>query len=306
MQDFFLKSHNKLENNFKVVKVMSIYSDIAVECVNSMFKRKENTLDYGCYESVIKIDSTRKQNEYNKPKGEYYLLDCPNLHKLAPIVYEYIIMQLSSYIKCKIANLLKKPAYKILVCCLGNENLVSDSLGCKVFDKIISSVGENENENTLMSIKTSVYGKTGIKTADFIKSISEISNADLVIVIDALCSSSISRIGTSIQVTDSGIVAGGAMGASGKLINAQFLHKPTIVIGIPFVVRVETIIKEVLSNLSDNDLEDTKTISAKSHGLIVTPKDIDSMVELGSYIIASAINNAVLDLDINEQRLLKL
>ncbi|MGN1227924.1 MAG: GPR endopeptidase [Christensenellales bacterium] len=285
---------------------MSIYTDIAVECVNSKFDDNEKSLEFGCTESVVKIDSSKKQKIYNKPKGEYYLLDCPNLNSLAPVVYDYIIEQVASYLKCKIKSVTNKEKCKVLVVCLGNENVVSDSLGAQVFDKLITSVHKGEGESSLQAIRTSVLGKTGIDTATLTKSVTTLLNPDVVLLIDSLCSLSINRIGTSIQIADSGIVAGGAIGRQGQLINAPFLRCPTLAIGIPFVVRVETIIADVLNQLSDVQIGDNKTVNAKCKNLLVAPKEIDSMVELGSNLIASAINLAVLDLSVDEQRLIKL
>lgn len=285
---------------------MSFYTDIAFEAVNSSFAKKANDLEYGCTESIVKIDNYKKEKLYNKPKGEYYLLDCPNLNSLAPVVYEYIIEQVASYLRHKINSVTNKDNYSVLVVCLGNENIVSDSLGSEVFSKLITTTYDNEYSNSLQAIRTSVFGKTGIDTATLTKGITNLTNPDVVLLIDSLCSVSINRIGTSIQISDTGLVAGGAIGRQGKLINAPFLKCPTLAVGIPFVVRVETIIGEVLNALSDTILEENKTLDNKCRNLLVAPKDIDNMVELGSYLIASAINLAVLDLSIEEQRLIRM
>lgn len=383
------------------------YTDIARECVTSNMEAKENKLDFGCFESIVKIDSVKKEKYYGKAKGEYYLLDCPNLHALAPVVYEYIIEQVASYLRYKIKKITNKQNYKVLVVCLGNENIVSDSLGASVFSNLITTpfsdevvndkrksfnnakfnerhmrlsqenlnakiskiyaqktgnvfddacsdvrlterdraimeayesgvvfddlpknvhihsfadrnckkryannfnneIKMHQSQNILQAVKTSVFGKTGIDTAKLTKGIKDIAEPDVVILIDSLCSSSLNRIGTSIQISDSGLVAGGAIGRQGTLINALYLKCPTLAIGIPFVVRVETIVNEILSTMSDVGIDDSKTISNKCRNLLVAPKEIDSMVELGAHIVASAINLAVLDFSTNEQRLMKI
>lgn len=383
------------------------YTDIAKECVTSNMEAKENKLDFGCFESIVKIDSAKKEKYYGKAKGEYYLLDCPNLHSLAPIVYEYIVEQVASYLRYKIRKITNKQNYKILVVCLGNENIVSDSLGASVYSKLITTPfsggvkedegnllksninrcsnlnlnksnlnfetsknliskfayeldngysdvrlterdrkiidayesgvpfndlpknlhldsfmyrnlkkrdvkhfnnvsNERQSQNILQAVKTSVFGKTGIDTAKLTKGIKDIVEPDAVILIDSLCSSSLNRIGTSIQISDSGLVAGGAVGRQGTLINAPYLKCPTLAIGIPFVVRIETIVNEILSTMSDVDIGDNKTISNRCRNLLVAPKEIDLMVELGAHIIASSINLAVLDFSTSEQRMMKI
>lgn len=285
---------------------MSYYTDIAMECVNSLMTKKENQLDFGCREVVVNIDSIKKEKMIGKPKGEYYLIDCPNLNSLAPVVYEYIIEQVSSYLRYKIRKETKKDVNKVLVICLGNENVVSDSLGAKVFEKLITTNTDDVCRNSLQAIKTSVLGSTGIETSTLAKSITATLNPDIVILIDSLCSVSTHRVGNSIQINDCGIIAGGAVGRNGKLINNSLLHCPTLAMGVPFVVRVETIIGDVLNMMTDLNLEDDLTINNKCADLLVTHKDIDKLVELDSFIIASAINMAVLDLSLKEQRIIKI
>jgi len=62
---------------------------------------------------------------------------------------------------------------------------------------------------------------------------------------------------------------------------------------------------KILESLSDDE-SDTKTINGKFGNLIVTPNDIDALIKLGSNIISGAINMAVLGLDLNEQKMVKI
>ena len=115
---------------------MSFYTDIAYEkCDTKMQKRSEN-LDYGCVEFLVDINSTFKERRYEKPRGRYYLLNCPNLDLLAPVVYEYIVSRLSNYLKKIFSSKIQSINKKILVVGLGNEHLVSDSLGAKTVNKL--------------------------------------------------------------------------------------------------------------------------------------------------------------------------
>jgi len=284
---------------------MGYYTDIALESVDKTFQKRESALDYGFNEAIINIDTLKKERLYGKPKGEYYLLDCPNLNLLAPVAYEYATMQVASYLQYKIKDLTKKDEYKVLVVCLGNENVVCDSLGSGVFDKLITTIDNSDKAYSLKAVKTNVLAQTGIDSATHTKSIVELVKPDVVILVDSLCSKSIYRIGTSIQITDSGIIAGGAVGLSDRVIDSSFLKCPTIAIGIPYVVRVNTLVGEVLESLSDDE-SDTKTINGKFGNLIVTPNDIDALIKLGSNIISGAINMAVLGLDLNEQKMVKI
>lgn len=285
---------------------MNNYSDIAMECINSRLERKENKLDFGCFETIIKIDNAKKEKEFGKPRGEYYLLDCPNLHSLAPIVYDYLIEQLSSYLKYKITALTHKEKNKILVVCLGNGNIVSDSLGENVYEELIALRNREAEESSLQIIRTDVFGKTGIDSAEQVKAIVGITKPDAVILIDSLCAQRMSRVGTSIQVSDTGLVAGGALGLRNSTINSQLLKCPTLALGVPFVVKAETVYRDFIYSLCEAEIEESKAIPSQYQNLLVAPKDIDNMVKLASFIISTAINQAVLNLTPEEQKLMKL
>ena len=90
----------------------------------------------------------------------------------------------------------------ILVAGLGNQSVTPDSL---VRAQIIFSV--SQNETGLKAIAPGVMAQTGMETAGYYQVIREIK-PDLVIAIDALAARSIRRLGTTIQLTDTGIHPG--------------------------------------------------------------------------------------------------
>lgn len=280
---------------------MKFYTDVASEIVSNKFKVEERKLDYGCTSVQIKIDSVKKSQFYGKPKGEYFSIFCDNLFYLAPIVSDFIAEELSKYLKSKIYKLTKKKSNKVLVACLGNGNLVCDSLGQKVFEKLIVC-RQNFNDNTLYAINTNVYGKTNIKSVDYIKAIVNEICPDICIVLDALCSQSITRIASCIQVCDSGILAGGAINRTDKiLISQKTLGVPTLCIGVPLVVRVESLFNEFISNITSEELLEEDELYTQYKNIIVAPKNIDILVKQSASILAQAINSAVLNLSKKEQ-----
>lgn len=290
---------------------MKYYSDVASE-FNINFKKSKNfkvnfekELDYGCKKTIINIDSSAKSIMYAKPKGEYYSLECANLFYLAPVVLDYMAQELSEYLKAKIKKMLNKNSYKALVVCLGNGNMVCDSLGAEVFEKLIIS-NQSFTENTIYAIQPSVFGKTNIQSVEHIEAVCGKIKPDICIIVDALCSLSISRIGNCVQVCDSGILAGGAMNRSNNtIISKKTLGIPTICIGIPLVVRLENIFNEFVSNLTSEDCFDDEGIYSKFKNVIVAPKNIDEIVKQSAYLISTALNLAILNLEKDEQELLK-
>ena len=134
----------------------------------------------------------------------------------------------------------------------------------------------------------------------------------LVIVIDALASRSIERISSSIQLADTGIVPGAGVGNTRKEISEKSLGIPVIGLGIPTVVEAATIaadsltllIKKVQEQAQSNDFlnqlqeEDKYTLikevlTPEEYNFIVTPKEIDELIEKMKDVVARGINFAI-------------
>ena len=280
---------------------MAFYTDLACEKCTDKLAKLNDKLKYGCEEIVVNINSLKKQEKYGLYKGNYYFLGCPNLNLLAPIVSDYIVEQVANYLKLELKKKLKKQTGKVMVVGLGNEYLTCDSLGVKVTKGIVVTPN-GANGNSLCAFCPGVLGQTGIETSSLVKSVVQLTKPDIVIVVDALCALSTSRLGSSIQINDAGIVPGGAVGNNGQILNSKYLGVPTLSIGVPLVVRTETIISDVLSELSDNMVDFDQSLLKNIRNFIVTPKNIDSLVKLNAEIISSAINLSVLDLKIDEQK----
>ena len=281
---------------------MKNYTDLACELACSNFKTEITKLDFGCYSEYVKIDSAKKSAFYNKPKGEYFTLSCENLFNTSKIVCDYLSNQLSTYLKEKFVKLTGKNKNKILVACLGNDNIVCDSLGKEVFNRLI--VGEAQSFNTLYAINPNVYGNTNIKSVDYIFAITKKIKPDICVIIDALCSQSISRLASCVQVSDSGILAGGAVSRSNAtLISKKTLGVPTLCIGVPLCVRIESLFNDFFDTLTTLENFDEEGYYFKYKNVIVTPKNIDFLVNQSAKLIAGALNKSILNLTKKEQEL---
>ena len=111
-----------------------------------------------------------------------------------------------------------------------------------------------------------VMGQTGLESADIVESVSKLFNPDLLIVIDALASSSITRVNKVIQLSDTGIAPGSGVGNYRKEITEKRLGCKVIAIGVATVVEASKIINEIDSNIKLKD---------EQYNLILTPKEID-------------------------------
>ncbi len=108
-----------------------------------------------------------------------------------------------------------------------------------------------------------------------------------VVVIDALASKSIDRLGTTVQISNTGIAPGAGVQNKRKEVNQHTLGMPVIAIGVPTVVDMSTIAHE-LSGEGQNPL-----LSAKGETMMVTPREIDVIIEKSARTLSLAINKAL-------------
>ncbi len=147
---------------------------------------------------------------------------------------------------------------------------------------------------------------------EVIKGIVDNIKPKLIIVIDSLASKSIERISSTVQLSDTGIVPGAGVGNARNEISQNTLGIPVIAMGVPMVVEAATIAAdsidvfiEKLQNEGDsneylNKLRDEEkygiikeALVPKEFNLIVTPKEIDDLIENMKDVIARGINFAL-------------
>lgn len=209
---------------------------------------------------------------------------------------------------------------EILVVGLGNLYVTPDSLGPKVINEIdvtrhiLNYMPEVLPQNTrpVSAISPGVLGTTGIETLEIIKGIVENIHPKLIIVIDALASRSIERISSTIQLSDTGITPGAGVGNTRKDLSLDTLGIPVIALGIPTVVEAATIAadsldlfirkvqekaesNEFLNKLQEKDKYEMikEVLVPEDYNFIVTPKEIDDLIENMKDIVARGINFAV-------------
>lgn len=258
----------------------------------------------------VKILTDEGAKSLGKPIGNYITIESQMMNDEIESIDNKIIKKVSDTIK-EISHLVKNDT--VLVVGLGNSDVTPDALGPKVVEKLqitrhlIEYAPEYVKDGTraVSAIIPGVLGTTGIETSEIVKGIVEKVCPDLVIVIDALASKNMERISKTIQIADSGIIPGSGVGNSRFKINKEVLNVPTIVIGIPTVVGVPTIVDEAISYVinksnDESQKEDLKSknymkeiLENKKFDFMVTPKDIDDIIENLSTLVANSINTAL-------------
>ena len=267
----------------------------------------------------VKITNEEGEKAIGKPVGTYVTVDIKGLKIAQEEELEKAATVVSQELGKIIDNHIDKQG-EILVVGLGNIYVTPDSLGPKVINDIevtrhiINYLPQYVEEGTRMvsAISPGVLGTTGIETVEILKGIVDNINPKLLIVIDALASRSIERISSTVQISDTGIVPGAGVGNTRSEISKNSLGIPVVAIGIPTVVEtavlvndsldlfIEKLQEEAKSNdylnrlkEEDNYEEIKEALIPKEYNLIVTPKEIDELIENMTKIVATGINQSV-------------
>ena len=267
----------------------------------------------------VKITNENGEKAIGKPVGNYITIDIKKLK----IAQEEEIEQAANTLSNELKKILDEHVDKqgeILVVGLGNIYVTPDSLGPKVINEIdvtrhiINYLPQYVDKGTRMvsAIAPGVLGTTGIETVEILKGIVDNIHPKLVIVIDALASRSIERISSTIQISDTGIVPGAGVGNTRSEISIKTLGIPVIAIGIPTVVETAVLVNDSLDLFigklqdeaksndylnklkeEDNYEEIKEALMPKDYNLIVTPKEIDELIENMKEVVAIGINNSL-------------
>lgn len=146
-----------------------------------------------------------------------------------------------------------------------------------------------------MRLLRGVLGTTGIETIEVVRGIVDNIKPKLVIAIDSLCSKNIDRINKSIQISDTGIVPGGGVGNRQEELSERTLGIPVIGVGIPTVLDAATIVMDTLDACEINVPQDKiiNKMMLNNFNFIVTPKEIDSLIDNMTTIVSEGINMCI-------------
>jgi spore protease len=168
---------------------------------------------------------------------------------------------------------------------------------------ILGSEYSPKNLQSVCAIAPGVLGVTGIETMELAQSLVKQVAPRAVICIDALAARDSRRIGTTVQISTSGIQPGSGVGNHRRALTKETLGTEVIAIGVPTVIYAATLARDAFAWLADRDddapheaaLADMeKTLLGGEMGeMIVTPREIDAIIQDASGIIASAINRAL-------------
>lgn len=245
--------------------------------------------------TAVEITSLKGEALFGKPVGQYITIEIEDMMEEEDNLKNRAAEALSAELSKLVSHSFQR---KVLVVGLGNEKVTPDSLGPETVSKVkitshlfkLFDCDGDEDMSNVSGLAPGVTAITGMETADLIAKAVELTRPDTVIAIDALAARNIERVGTTIQISNTGISPGAGMGNMRKQLNEKSLGIPVIAIGVPTVIDSKTLLIEAAEamHLEDGQVQDY--FASRKLDMVVTSTDIDFVIKAFSDIIAKAVN----------------
>ncbi|TYQ18376.1 UNVERIFIED_CONTAM: spore protease [Acetivibrio alkalicellulosi] len=269
----------------------------------------------------VKVTSPTGEAAIGKPMGNYVTLEVPRIKENDQSLYEDTCKALAKELSL-ILKLNEKST--ILVVGLGNWNVTPDALGPKALQglmvtrHLLEYIPDEVDDGVrpVCAVVPGVLGITGIETGEIIRGIVDRIKPDLIVAIDALASRKMERVNTTIQIADTGISPGSGVGNKRMALSRDTMGVPVIAIGVPTVVDAATMANDTIDLVIDSLIREAKeekdffnmlknidrtdkyqmiqeVLQPYVGNLIVTPKEIDNVIDRVSKVIANGLNIAL-------------
>ena len=236
----------------------------------------------------ITIKNEKGAAALKKPIGKYTTIEVP------PFTDNINDEELIKIGAEELTELIPKKGPALIVG-LGNRQITPDALGPKSASKILATghigvelkrVASLEKIEDVFVLSPGVLGQTGIEVFDLLSALTREIKPKFLIVIDALASRNVCRLGCTLQMSDTGIEPGAGVGNARREISQKTLGVPVIAMGVPTVVDAKTLVYDLTGKVSD-------TINPYGRQMIVTPREIDLLIDRAANLIAQSVNRAL-------------
>lgn len=256
----------------------------------------------------VVIDENGAARALGKPKGSYLTLECPLLRERDPDARLAVAALLAE----EIGRVLPEGGAgdPVMVVGLGNRGITPDSLGPAVVDRtlvtrqLLDGARGGDSLRSVCAVAPGVLGITGIESLEMVEALVKSLRPRAILCVDSLAARDSRRIGSAIQLTDTGIQPGAGVGNHRRALTRESVGAPVISVGMPTVIYAATLARDAFAWLSRQDgdpdpheaaLDDMEQalLRADVGEMIVTPREIDAIVQDAAGIIASGINRAL-------------
>lgn len=246
---------------------MNFRTDLALEVRENLEGDKIDGVECTEFKSAgaeitrLKITDSRGEAALGKPCGEYITVQSQSFARSSRISDE-----LTDAVARELSRLLPKDG-TVLAAGLGNTNITPDALGPKFIRGVFVTrhlkreLCEQLGLGSLRpvaAIAPGVLGQTGVETGELLLGAVNVIKPCAVIVVDALAARKLGRLGSTVQISDSGIIPGSGVGNSRAEISRRTLGVPVISVGVPTVVDAQTLARDVSGRHTEKAAADTK------------------------------------------------
>ncbi len=243
----------------------------------------------------IKVTTPEGARSIGRPIGRYDTLETSRMDLLDMEAVEDAVEEIARELcyMCDKGGIMPE---RLLVVGLGNPRLTPDSVGYVCAKNIRATMHIKEFDehffeqlecSEIAVITPDVMATSGIDASVSVRGVCNIIKPTAVIAIDAIASRSAERLGTTVQISDTGIIPGSGLGNGHTALNRETLGVPVISVGVP------TVIDSRMFWLDAQDgLDGVRYPEGAKRSMFVSPKEINEIVDVAAKIISGGINQA--------------
>lgn len=215
--------------------------------------------------TVTRVEIAREDLE--RPRGRYVTLEVPRVSVLDERDRN-VIEQAAAELRA-----LLPPEGPVLVLGVGNRRVTADALGPRTVQKIFVTMGAGRGMpvkgiRLVAAVAPGVSASTGLSLQQLAGALVREVRPVALVCVDSLCSSEPERLGRTLQFSDTGLCP--AQPGSSRHLDAAQLGVPVVAAGIPTLMETEG-----------------------GKDLVVTPRELDSVIAHGASLLGTAINRAL-------------
>ena len=260
-------------------------------------KRKQE----GYAVTEVRVLDERGAEALGKPVGSYRTVDLAGFWQRRPDFFPRAVRTVGTELRE-----LLPPEGAVLVVGLGNSAMTPDAVGPEtlrhllVTRHLIASLPKQfAGFRPVAAFAAGVLGTTGVESAEAVGALVRETKPGCVIAVDALAARRMSRVCTTVQLSDVGITPGSGVGNHRAALSRETLGVPVIAVGVPTVAGASTLAADLLEEAGITEFE-PEQLRTSGGELTVTTRDIDAQVRDLAKVVGYAVNWALQELEMEE------
>lgn len=245
--------------------------------------RAKTAVRRGIKTTTVEILDEEGVRQLHKPVGTYITLELEELNRHKLKAFGRITDTLAG----ELAALMKLPAEaSVLVVGLGNPDVTPDAIGPRCLKRLFVTrhLMQNipdcfGNLRSVSALQPGVMGSTGMESAQVVQAVISKIKPDCMIVVDALAAREVSRLCSTVQLSDTGLTPGSGIGNRRAALTQKELGIPVFAIGTPTVTEAASFLPQEQKG--------------EAADCIITPRSIDEKADQIAALIAGGINLAL-------------